>query len=619
MGKLSDIYSSYKKSLDLAQDDYEASVREKSGNAHKFYEDFFKNLTVKFGDRFKDPVFQSSVIEEIERFFGKRDLNFVAVDGSCYKHSSSDFISFYGGAYGAKGTLSLSKMPPRIEYKRWEIEKDVSMVAFVPIPYSRILEVEPHPVDDGDPSRVRNEFAVSESDKIELTSIHLPIMQLAEIFLAYNSATSSHLDSPDLILIDNSLSGILGYNDFGPDKVGLTGCRLSDGNVLERSDVSVAQAHPFNMNLDIPSTKTFSMGFAIIRFFHDNPDITEIPVERLASETGITNSGKLKSRLARLEKDGLVELDASHGTVRKIHDPYLSWERTKTMFQAICKGIFMDKRANSLQYEVPNGNGSTTMRWMSPDDVRFLIGIGMRALIEVCWEKKILLTGVVKDSASRYLTKNYLGVCRHFDQYSELSKHNFGPLPPTDRLFCETLPYLDDDLKSPWGTIEFDSTFMTLRVETKNGKEEFGGTFGGITRPERLFLRSIAQFYTRRNTENLLTGHAIFVDRLAFPEWDSNAKRLDIHDPQLGDMSILFYGTNESNNVGQIVTYFLLDLVTRNHFAEVIGYPDPLHKADQGAKSMQNSVKKLLESSELKFRSRPLTNTLREIRESVRR
>ena len=181
------------------------------------------------------------------------------------------------------------------------------------------------------------------------------------------------------------------------------------------------------------------------------------------------------------------------------------------------------------------------------------------------------------------------------------------------------LPYLDDGLRNPWGTIEFDSTFMTLRVEKRDGVLKFGGTFGGITRPERLFLRSIAQFYTRRNSVNLLTGHAIFIDRLAFPEWDAKADAVEIDDRAVGPMRALFYPYDSTINKGQIVTYFLLDQVTKNHFAEVIGYPDPLHKADQGAKSMRDNVRKLLESSELRFRSRPLTNTLREIRQGMGR
>ena len=252
--------------------------------------------------------------------------------------------------------------------------------------------------------------------------------------------------------------------------------------------------------------------------------------------------------------------------------------------------------------------------------MRFLIAVGLRALIEECWSRKILLIGIAKDSASAYLTRNYLGVCRHFEKYPQLSGKKFGMLPPTDRIFCELLPYVDDGLTGPWGTIEFDSTFMTLRVEERGGRgEELGGTFGGITRPECLFLRSIAQFYTRRGAESPLTGHAIFIDRLAFPEWDGGSERIEISDASVGEMRPLFYESNRATNRGQMVTLFLLDTLTKNHFAEMIGYPDPLHKADQGAKSMRDSVRSLLDSSEIKFRSRPLVNTLREIRRSFGR
>ena len=612
MGKLSDIYSSYKRSLDRAQDDYEKTVKTRSSDAKEFYDVFFKDLVVNLGGQFTNTEFRHAVIDEIRRFFGKMDLHFIAVDGSCHKHNSSEFISFYGGAYGSKGSLLLSESPAKIEYKRWEIEKDVSMVAFIPVPYSQITEVE---------SESRNQkesFAVSESDKIELSSIHLPVMQLAEVFLAYNAATSSNLDKPDLLLLDNSVSGMLGYTDFGPGKVRLVGHVMPDGRKLERPDVAVAQAHPFNRVLGIPSTKVFSLGFAVIELLHRNPEMDKITVPDLAGRLGV-EAGRLRTRIKNMEVNGVVEYDSGSDSLVKRCDPYRSWEQTKSMFQSVCKGIFLDKQENALKYAAVDDDGEMAYRWMSPDDIRFLIAIGLRSLIEVCWEKNILLVGIAKDSSSRYLTKNYLGVCRHFGRYPELSEQSFGPLPPTDRLFCELLPYIDDELENPWGTIEFDSTFMTLRVESTDSGTRFGGTFGGITRPERLFLRSVAQFYTRRNLENILTGHAIFIDRLAFPEWDAESDTIDMDGGGLGHVSALFYPTSKSINRGQVVTYFLLDMVTKNHFAEVIGYPDPLHKADQGAKSMRDNVRKLLESSEMRFRSRPLTNTLREIRQGFGR
>ena len=121
MGKLSDIYSSYKRSLDSAQEEYTNSVKLRAENAKEFYENFFKDLIINYGKETSSKEYTNGVIEQIKNFFGKTDLNFIAIDGSCDKHISSEFISFYGGAYGARGSLSLSETPPKIEYKKWEI------------------------------------------------------------------------------------------------------------------------------------------------------------------------------------------------------------------------------------------------------------------------------------------------------------------------------------------------------------------------------------------------------------------------------------------------------------------------------------------------------------------
>ena len=93
---------------------------------------------------------------------------------------------------------------------------------------------------------------------------------------------------------------------------------------------------------------------------------------------------------------------------------------------------------------------------------------------------------------------------------------------------------------------------MTLRVEENGGAREILGSFEGITRPERLFLRSIGQFYVRRDTVSPLTGHAIFIDRLAFPEFDGKAERLEINNTKLGIVEPFFYLSSDTPNMGQL-------------------------------------------------------------------
>jgi hypothetical protein len=108
----------------------------------------------------------------------------------------------------------------------------------------------------------------------------------------------------------------------------------------------------------------------------------------------------------------------------------------------------------------------------------------------------------------------------------------------------------------------------------------------------------------------------VFVDRLAYPELDKKTPTLSVSGDQIGKVDVLYYKDNTVMNVGQTITLFLIDILTRNHYPNVIGHPDPLHKADLGAKAIKDNIKKLLTSSEIKFRSDPLINTLREIRDT---
>ncbi|MEL7512622.1 MAG: hypothetical protein AAGM27_10840, partial [Cyanobacteria bacterium J06554_3] len=67
------------------------------------------------------------------------------------------------------------------------------------------------------------------------------------------------------------------------------------------------------------------------------------------------------------------------------------------------------------------------------------------------------------------------------------------------------------------------------------------------------------------------------------------------------------------------INMYLLNILTRNHFPEVIGYPDPLHKADWGAKTVAKRIQGIVRSSAYSFRSQPLSRTFRTIRDSFRR
>ncbi len=627
MSSISDIYGSYRDALNFSRDKYTAMYNGRAENARDFYDAFLKQLVCGFDTLFQDQGSQRALHNYIERFFGGKTIDFVAIDGHNEKKTFQDFIVFAACAYGAKGQVNLTDNPPTIQYQKWTIDKDVSMVTYIPVPFSQFADV----IDQ----EHRETFLVSDSEKIDLSSIDTWMMELAEVYLAYNVASSSALERPRMILMDRSPSSMLADVAFKPEALTMLKYPY-DRRELTIEDATVALAHPFNDALSIPSLKRFRQYMAILAELHRQRS-KQINLNQFASKRGLdlhdlrdaidylTQQRESETQIippfARIENRGgedwlVTETDCA-----------TSWAYTVSLFENICHRLFIEKDQRALLYESPDEYGVVRMRWMSPDDVRFLIAVGLRALIEKCWERKILLTGIIKDSASRYFSRNYMGVMKLLaaqdsgEGYPDLVELDVRQLPWTDRILLELLPLLDNNLNAPWTTIEFDSTYMTLHAEAdERGRSKIAGVKQYIVAPERLFARSLGQFFLKREKNTPLMGHVVFIDRLVFPEWDHEAlDQVTIQTPLLGRIQPLCYPTRDTLNVGQMLNMYLLNILTRNHFPEVIGYPDPLHKADWGAKSVGKRIGAMVASSTFSFRSQPLHRTFRDLRDSFKR
>ncbi len=137
-------------------------------------------------------------------------------------------------------------------------------------------------------------------------------------------------------------------------------------------------------------------------------------------------------------------------------------------------------------------------------------------------------------------------------------------------------------------------------------------------------MKSLAQFFLKRDKRTPLMGHVVFLERLLTSAWDwpgnpSGPAEMLIDRSELGRFPVYAWRDREHMNPGQTVMMYLLSVLTRNHFAEAIGYPDPLHKADWGAKSIGRSVGDTISSSTRLLAARPLSRTFRDIRDSGRR
>lgn len=620
MGSLiSTILSAYKTSLDISRERYQKAISERGNTTKEFYDNFLKDLIINYEPLKSDPNRLDVIGNLVKRFFGPDEIKFAAVDGTSYKEQFQDYMVFFGAAYAVRGSIGLGTGYPSTRYERWSTEQDVSMVAYIPIPFAELGNL------------AEDQFVIeSDTANISLNNIHNQLMQLAEVFLLYDLVSSSS-SRPRFILWDQSISGVLSNTTVGVENISLTNL-YHNGRKIGIPDIIIAYSRPYNDELEIPSKKDYKMYDRIIKEVVTSGSVT---FSDLSSKLGISEDRVIREISTNLMKkyilksvsnpDGLLIIDHAKRIIElNTQSPYSrSWEFTKSYFSDFCNRLFKEKDVKALLYE-REVNGEKRETWMTPEDLKFLVAVGIRALIELCWKHKVMFVGIVKDSASSYFTRNYLGVIKKLGVYNFDEK----PLLWTDRTVLESLPYFDENIRSPWSTVEFDSLFMTLamRKESPDSNPRPQGVKGDVLNTERLIARSLAQFYLNRSKPSLLSGHVIFIDRLLFPDLDKNSmgkvimpRNLDGKTSPLGEVSPILYRDKTITNEGQEIIMYILEVLTKNLFPEVIGYPDPLHKADWGAKNLNKKVKGMIRSSGKEFVSRPLNLSLRESRNTYRR
>ena len=108
MSKISEICRQYHDALSASQAQYQDLYQDRVAATETFYRDFFHRLVCDFGERFRSERFRARLQERIEHTVGTRQIQFIAIDGTCQREIFSDWITFFGGAYGARGELDLN-------------------------------------------------------------------------------------------------------------------------------------------------------------------------------------------------------------------------------------------------------------------------------------------------------------------------------------------------------------------------------------------------------------------------------------------------------------------------------------------------------------------------------
>lgn len=470
MSKIGDTYGLFNDELELSLEDYQEE-RQRSKNAmDEFYPAFFHTLVRKFDwTRTRNDERWQTALRLLKEQFGhdEESLHFAAIDGTSGKKQLSEMLVFYGASYAQAGELDINESIGQLEYKRWSPSEDTSVIAYLPIPLNRLNQYE-------DEDWV---FRGDDTDRAAAAVIHNTVMQLAEIYLAYRKITSE--DRPvNILLFDHSISSILNSTNkmdlihpyhYEEQTLGWIGAWIDRwARVFEPADGLVTYSHPMNADLQVPSSRVNALSQVIVAHLTDFWQITTINarypgtplnLSDLFDELGIDSSDMVvKDRIIqRIKKTGtdpvkgLRAFEIIEGKIFPINRLENGKERTlrerwndlRELFEYICVQLFREKNTKILQLHYPNEGKRRGTKWMDHNDIGFLIGLGLRLIIELCWQKNILLIGVAKDSASRYLTRNYLSVLK---TAKLIDLPETAEPPGSDRLTCETIPYMDHPL-----------------------------------------------------------------------------------------------------------------------------------------------------------------------------
>jgi hypothetical protein len=224
-------------------------------------------------------------------------------------------------------------------------------------------------------------------------------------------------------------------------------------------------------------------------------------------------------------------------------------------------------------------------------------------LIEECWARHILLLGITKDTTARDFKTHLIPVCLNEKIWKHsISQEELDKAPNTDRMLLQYVSiYNYEKLSVPWSLIEFDSAFRVIIPELE--KKRLGYVSGAIQNritPERLFLKTYVQL-SEAKMDPRLRGNVLFIDRLAYPEFDLREDTLVDFRQQYGGATepvetILFKNRDVENKIQSLIMV-MLKAMASSSIPEVFGHNMPLFIADKIAKWHNSEIRRIIDSA----------------------
>lgn len=588
------------------------------------YQRIFSSMADLYDTVFKDLILDKFDTQQAcitaHEFFGKSNVNFVAIDGTEYSKPMFDMVIFYAGACSCEGNITFPQEGGKIDvvYNDKFIDHTRDISSCMPLYINEIPQVD-HIIDNTILNNTRI-GPLTDDVIINNSSIAHSLMVFAEIYLAYRFAASKKCS---IIFFDGSLSstylGLIGVTSAG--KLWKSNCSLLgidvDGIQLDINDLRIARHNIINEVLDLPPARGIYLLYKII-FEISKGDI--VSQEQQPSSSWNLNSiykmfnvteqetkqrKRIEKSIQRRIQEGIIE-QQEDGKIYLSKKYNSTWLRVKKLVVSIGDQIFygdVNNNKNPFVIEEKISNGQIKKKWITTLDLAFLSLFSLYMLIEECWKNNILLLGISKDTAVHEFKNHVMPICINNKIWPNctLTQDILNNIPNTDRMFLQSLSMFNHDKMSvPWALAEYDSAFMMAVPDSKKPNGYVSGTTKNKITPSQLFLRSFIQLQDSKKN-GMLRSNVLSLDRLVYPNFDLEQKEVitELLHQYIIDEPIKFilFKDNKVKNDMQNLIMNILKKMSIPSMPDGFGYNKALFIADKVAKWHNQEFSKIVDST----------------------
>jgi hypothetical protein len=573
------------------------------------YDEFLSKLLISYDSKRFDSRF-------VDAFFGTRNLKFAGIDGTVLKHDVFDLLIFFAGAYPAYGNVEINDSgEARITYDEKYLEHGVGVSSVLPVYISEVPQIDQTLLVRSENGEVDYSVSYTDSWVVDNSAFADFMMGLAEFFLAYQLASCK--DHVNILLIDRIFSSEVAsfYAETSNFRLnldhecGLIGYKIN-GRPFTKTEWIYARRLFGNLSAGTPPARgEFLLPRIVVELMH--ADGNSLNREELTRKLGLDNEFR-QERLDKELKNGIKGVGDIEGIITRNKDYFVLKPqyrdlnmRIKTLVEDVCGRIFSTDP--SVGYE---DRFKVNGRWLTTNDLAFLSLASLYLTVENCWEKRILLIGVAKDTSARDLKRQVLPVLNYVGRFKGGFTDKREDTPDTDRMILQWVSLHErEQLKVPWSTIEYDTAFKTIVPHFEKEPGLISGARRNQISLEKTFLKAYFQL-CQASSEPKLRSNVLLYDRLMYPDFEINKdirvtlkhdyeKRPDFPEP----VEVVFFEGQDNPVQSFIIPLFTI--MTSMSIPELFGHLKPLYVADKVAKYHFTEIKGMVESTGNWLMNRP--------------